>query len=864
MNALTGSQLFGRTYHLHYDRDLNLNELFLKNLQDVTIVDPLKKTAFIKKITYFLNNPDESMLNLSDLSLNELPHIFMHSCFKERLVKLNLSRNKLTALPKSIGELTALKVLDLSDNDLTKLPEFISELTELENLDLAGNDLTALPESISELTSLKILNLSYNDLNALPSLIGRFSQLENLDLSGNKLTVLAESIVRLTQLESLDLSSNKLTTLASFIGRLTQLKSLNLSGNELTALPESIGELIELKTIRLNHNKLTELPDSINRLTALETLHLGGNKLIVLPDSIDGLTALKSLDLGFNKLIALPESIGGLTALQGLSVTENELTTLPDSIGQLPALLMLSFNNNPNLAVLPNWIGRLAKLKKLTQASLNELSLKNLHQTAIDDYVMKDDFIERITYFLNDPDKSDLDLSQLYLNELPDIFMHSSFKERLVNLNLTENRLTTLPNSIGGLAALKTLNLNDNKLTMLPECISELTQLHSLDLWGNGLNALPESMNTLTSLERLNLGYNYLTALPESIGELTALHYLDLSENQLTILPESMDRLTIEPNNLNLSGNFIEARIKDQGEKDPIEILQNFCVELGLERIPQLNNVFNKDNKEEFTSLTLWMNRLSLTSDSKSSPENKKWFFQCILDYLNLAERDPDFRTTFFETIADASETCGDRVALSVIQLGIAQDLLKKNEIKDIYDFMKSCIYPMHILEECAIGKIVLWRNRDNRDDGDHLDEIEVYLGYPVMLKKQLNIPINIKDMLYFQSSALTEKDLSDACAIVVEQVNNPANFSNFLITQSKWIKALKKNYNKRYKELESTREEAGLVEDVDFMKIEEAFTQGLLNLTKEAIEAIKKNDVAQSELRINRKRKRSQSPNPQ
>ena len=58
--------------------------------------------------------------------------------------------------------------------------------------------------------------------------------------------------------------------------------------------------------------------------------------------------------------------------------------------------------------------------------------------------------------------------------------------------------------------------------------------LRVLDLRENQLTALPESIGALVGLEKLHLHYNKLTALPESIVALTALTWLDLRNNPLT------------------------------------------------------------------------------------------------------------------------------------------------------------------------------------------------------------------------------------------------------------------------------------------------------------------------------------------
>src|SRR5437867_2123058 len=69
------------------------------------------------------------------------------------------------------------------------------------------------------------------------------------------------------------------------------------------------------------------------------------------------------------------------------------------------------------------------------------------------------------------------------------------------------------------------------QLTELPESLWKLRQLQKLNLSNNQLMTLPESLaalGALTQLQTLNLSNNQLTALPESLGQLTQLQSLDL------------------------------------------------------------------------------------------------------------------------------------------------------------------------------------------------------------------------------------------------------------------------------------------------------------------------------------------------
>ena len=76
--------------------------------------------------------------------------------------RLDLADLGLTAVPDSIGQLTALTELDLSYNQLTAVPDSIGQLTALTELYLHGNQLTAIPDSIGQLTALTALHLGDN------------------------------------------------------------------------------------------------------------------------------------------------------------------------------------------------------------------------------------------------------------------------------------------------------------------------------------------------------------------------------------------------------------------------------------------------------------------------------------------------------------------------------------------------------------------------------------------------------------------------------------------------------------------------------------------------------------------------------
>ena len=81
---------------------------------------------------------------------------------------------------------------------------------------------------------------------------------------------------------------------------------------------------------------------------------------------------------------------------------------------------------------------------------------------------------------------------------------------------------------------IKELNLSYEGAVEIPPEFFELNQLEILDLRDNNISSLSESISQLTNLVALDLGNNKLMALPESLSQLTNLTTLDLRHNQLT------------------------------------------------------------------------------------------------------------------------------------------------------------------------------------------------------------------------------------------------------------------------------------------------------------------------------------------
>ncbi len=193
--------------------------------------------------------------------------------------------------------------------------------------------------------------------------------------------------------------------------------------------------------------------------------------------------------------------------------------------------------------------------------------------------------VNKIRYFLTNPDASSLDLSNLGV-PMPLPFFHPEVQEifasRLRILNLEGNSLEYLPD-MHRLQALKELSLENNKFREFPLEICQLQNLIVLNLKNNHLQALPAEIGQLRALEWLHLGHNELNALPPEFGQLRALEWVSLDGNELNELPPEIGQLyALE--SLNVDNNYLEALPPEIGQLGSLEEL--FLTYNWLETLP--------------------------------------------------------------------------------------------------------------------------------------------------------------------------------------------------------------------------------------------------------------------------------------
>jgi Leucine-rich repeat (LRR) protein len=205
------------------------------------------------------------------------------------ITHLDLSENKLVALPQPLRALTALKTLDLRDNmfvDLSPAHAIFNLWENLSSLNLSGNRLHTLPANMRTCKHLESVDLSFNWFEKMPLGLCTLRNLKKLDVRKNFLLRLPADICMLTSLEELDASENGLKHVAPELRMLTNMVTLNLSKNALEYLPPSfgmaeevLGKLSNLRLLDVSNNLLPIIPLDIIKCSSLTDLHIYGNIL---------------------------------------------------------------------------------------------------------------------------------------------------------------------------------------------------------------------------------------------------------------------------------------------------------------------------------------------------------------------------------------------------------------------------------------------------------------------------------------------------------------------------------------------------------------------------------------------------------
>ena len=139
-------------------------------------------------------------------------------------------------------------------------------------------------------------------------------------------------------------------------------------------------------------------------------------------------------------------------------------------------------------------------------------------------------------------DDGSIDLSHNTWRTLPPELIEFS-ESSLLHLNMSNNQLTSIPESIGNLVLLQTLDVSHNQIESIDAAIGKCIRLRRLNVATNRIEALPAEIGNCVLLEEIIASDNQLKSLPQEVLNLFVISVIDIRNNSLTTLPTELSRM---------------------------------------------------------------------------------------------------------------------------------------------------------------------------------------------------------------------------------------------------------------------------------------------------------------------------------
>uniref|UniRef100_A0A3Q3QNW0 TIR domain-containing protein n=1 Tax=Monopterus albus TaxID=43700 RepID=A0A3Q3QNW0_MONAL len=443
------------------------------------------------------------------------------------------AKSQLKAVPRDIP--STVKVADLSENKISRI-----QVADFKNLPL-----------------LTQLELNRNHISQIDN--GAFANLiclEKLNLNNNKLVELGEDVFHgLSNLTELRLSSNRIQTVASSSFRsMTSLKFLDISHNklyEIAKVHSILQHLPHLRELYIKNNNINTFHswELTNSSLELGYLDLSQNPIAVFQITADIFPHLIWFNIGGSRTKQqMMWDVRNKTFLNQVSTLD--ISGLQMALGDMKTLLETA---NSSLRTL-----RMNAMKHSLTALINiSCTIPTMSNLQLRYYKLRSVSSTMFTLCIY---VTELDLTQNHIQ----IIHVNAFRSLpgLRILNLSQNKLSSVPVAIRNLPTLRELNLSANNISRLGcDDFANQTMLRQLSLYNNMISALNECVfKDLIRLQVLKLQTNHINKLNGAFQRhLPNLRQLYLNVNQLTNIKYGEFKGLHSLQNLSLHDNQIET-----------------------------------------------------------------------------------------------------------------------------------------------------------------------------------------------------------------------------------------------------------------------------------------------------------------
>jgi Leucine-rich repeat (LRR) protein len=318
-------------------------------------------------------------------------------------------------------------------------------------------NLKAIDEEISSPEEITRLDLSNRSLEELPESFGVLNKLLALNLATNRLDVLPESFAKLTNLSNLDIRRNSFKVLPKLLSQLP-IRSINASGNQLEDI-SILQSCLRLRVLDLSANGMGNLSQFLPIKNDLRTLNLSCNLIKDISGFVENLQSVERLNLSSNIIEEIPKNISELESIEEIDFSDNAIKTIADAFFDLEVESVDLSSNS------------------LTHLHLH--SLESLEKFVLDDN--RFEVLEIEDYFAPYLREFSCDSCNLKEFLLPPT-------ESLELLCYSSNKIKTIPTEVGQYNKLLQLDIDENEIEELPDSLANLVYLQTFYAKGNPLN----------------------------------------------------------------------------------------------------------------------------------------------------------------------------------------------------------------------------------------------------------------------------------------------------------------------------------------------------------------------------------------